>query len=267
MRLLGKGPEMDLWALDMTLGILTGSSAITNPTQSESNTPPWPLTSPLFCYLLFCFHCPNMPIFSTATLGSVSGVSFLSHIFTSDASYTPPQFPSLVNHCHKSPAKRYSFHAAKVSVSGNANTEVSEQFSAAQLSDDSSALPEAVRQARVCLFITIMNAIVPLRLSLCLWMAKSLCMSGALQIPCGAFWKIIYVPLYDEPRWRTMTFAPATSVILLICSYLRFTCNIVISILWHSTMTPSSCLACVRGKQAGGGMDPPTSLIIIEQHE
>ncbi|XP_059445653.1 uncharacterized protein LOC132177384 [Corylus avellana] len=90
-----------------------------------------------------------MLIFSTATLGSVSGVSFLSHIFTSDATYTPPQFPSLVNHCHKSPAKRYSFHAAKVSVSGNANTEVSEQSSAAQLSDDSSALPEAVRQARI----------------------------------------------------------------------------------------------------------------------
>lgn len=90
-----------------------------------------------------------MAIFSTATLGSVSGISFLSHIFTSDASYTPPPFPSLVNRCHKSPTKRNSFYTAKVSVSGNANTEVSEQAPATQLPDDSSALPEAGRQARI----------------------------------------------------------------------------------------------------------------------
>ncbi|XP_062164787.1 uncharacterized protein LOC133871362 [Alnus glutinosa] len=91
-----------------------------------------------------------MPIFSTATLGSVSGISFPSHIFTSDASYTSPlQFPSLVNHSHKSPTRRNSFHTAKVSVSGNANTEVSELAPATQLPDDSSASPETVRQARI----------------------------------------------------------------------------------------------------------------------
>lgn len=154
-------------------------------TQSDPN--PWPLTC-----TLFCVHCQNMAIFSTATLGSVSGISFLSHIFTSDASYTPPPFPSLVNRCHKSPTKRNSFYTAKVSVSGNANTEVSEQAPATQLPDDSSALPEAGRQARVCFFITIVNAIVVL-LSLGLWMRKFLCILGALQTPCGAFWKIIYV--------------------------------------------------------------------------
>ncbi|GMY32192.1 30S ribosomal protein S1 homolog B isoform X1 [Fagus crenata] len=100
-----------------------------------------------------------MPIFS-ATLGSVSHLSFLSHLFTTttDSSYTPPSFPSLINHsnfsrhCHKySIKKRNPLHSPKVSLSGTPKTDNSEQTasanaaSATEVLDDS---PEALRQAR-----------------------------------------------------------------------------------------------------------------------
>uniref|UniRef100_A0A2N9J9E6 S1 motif domain-containing protein n=1 Tax=Fagus sylvatica TaxID=28930 RepID=A0A2N9J9E6_FAGSY len=100
-----------------------------------------------------------MPIFS-ATIGSVSHLSFLSHLFTTttDSSYTPPSFPSLINHsnfsrhCHKySIKKRNPLHSPKVSLSGTPKTDNSEQTasanaaSATEVLDDS---PEALRQAR-----------------------------------------------------------------------------------------------------------------------
>ena len=106
----------------------------------------------------------NMPIFS-ATLGSVSHLSFLSHVFTTttDSSYTPPSFPSLINHsnfsrhCHKySIKKRNPLHSPKVSLSGTPKTDNSEQTasanaaSATEVLDDS---PEALRQARVCVCV------------------------------------------------------------------------------------------------------------------
>ncbi|KAB1213473.1 30S ribosomal protein S1, chloroplastic [Morella rubra] len=92
-----------------------------------------------------------MPIFSTATLGSVPGLSFL----TTDASCTPLPFSSVLNHsnfpkhCLKFPARRKAFYAARVSVSGNANTEVSEQSAGTEVLDDTAASPEASRQARI----------------------------------------------------------------------------------------------------------------------
>ncbi|KAB1213474.1 Serine/threonine-protein kinase Nek4 [Morella rubra] len=52
-------------------------------------------------------------------------------------------------HCLKFPARRKAFYAARVSVSGNANTEVSDQSAGTEVLDDTATSPEASRQARI----------------------------------------------------------------------------------------------------------------------
>ncbi|KAK9288493.1 hypothetical protein L1049_016952 [Liquidambar formosana] len=90
-----------------------------------------------------------MPVF-TAAVGSVTGLSFLSQLFTGDAFSTHSSISTLINpskfskSCLKSPIKRSSFYPPKVSVSGGAKAEESEQVTTGAVEDS----PDAIRQAR-----------------------------------------------------------------------------------------------------------------------
>ncbi|KAJ7957289.1 30S ribosomal protein S1-like [Quillaja saponaria] len=92
-----------------------------------------------------------MQIF-TATLGTFSSLPFLPHLSAGDASCIPPIFSPLVNptnfskYTPKFPTNKLSYYTAKVSVSGNANTETSVSGVLENSSDSLS--PEAIRQAR-----------------------------------------------------------------------------------------------------------------------
>ncbi|KAL6970889.1 hypothetical protein U1Q18_030569 [Sarracenia purpurea var. burkii] len=100
-----------------------------------------------------------MPIF-TAALGSVPGLTFLSHLFTSEttshhhhhhshsvSALTNPSF-NFLNSCRNSPIRRHQLPTARVSVSGDAKTEGIDQAAVAGVTEDSLASPENVRQAR-----------------------------------------------------------------------------------------------------------------------
>ncbi|GMP55390.1 hypothetical protein CsSME_00020225 [Camellia sinensis var. sinensis] len=98
-----------------------------------------------------------MPIF-TAALGSVSGLAFLSNLFSSSdttfqsyhhssslSSLSNPSF-NFLNSCRNSPIRRHPFHTSKVSVSGDAKTEGSS--AAAGVIEDLSESSENIKQAR-----------------------------------------------------------------------------------------------------------------------
>ncbi|KAI8010749.1 hypothetical protein LOK49_LG06G02279 [Camellia lanceoleosa] len=98
-----------------------------------------------------------MTIF-TAALGSVSGLAFVSHLFSSNdttsqsyhyssslSSLTNPSF-NFPNSCRNSPIRRHPFHTSKVSVSGDAKTEGSS--APAGVIEDLSESSENIKQAR-----------------------------------------------------------------------------------------------------------------------
>lgn len=95
----------------------------------------------------------DMPIFSP-TVGSSTGLSFLTHLFNVDGSSNPSSISSFTSpHSLSNFYLRYSgtkpaLHTSKVSLSSGAKTE-SPTEAAGEVTGNSSSSTDAIRQARV----------------------------------------------------------------------------------------------------------------------